>query len=315
MGVRQVDVRRRSSKVVVALVLAVVGLLAPSAASAQSRLPDVISLPPGWEPEGIANGPGATMFSGSRATGDVVAVDLVTGELRPVVDAPAGRTATGLEQDRWGRLWVAGGATGQAYVYGPDGSPVATFALGTPPDTFINDVVITRDAAWFTDSMDDVLYKVPIGRNGAIGTPVAVPLTGGYVHAPGFNLNGIDVAAGGRWLLAVQSNTGTLYRIDPATGAATPIDLGGATVVNGDGILVQGRRLYVVQNFFNQVAVIDRDARTFASGTVVDELTSPNFDIPTTVAAFGNRLYLVNARFSTPPTPSTPYTMVAIPRR
>ena len=315
MAVGQVDVRRRSWKAVVALVAAAVGVLAPAAASAQSRLPDVIPLPPGWQPEGIASGPGATMFSGSRATGDVIAVNLVTGEPRLVVDAPPGRTAAGLEQDRFGRLWVAGGATGQAYVYGPDGSPVATFDLGTPPGTFINDVVVTRDAAWFTDSMDDVLYKVPIGRNGALGTPVAVPLTGGYVHAPGFNLNGIEAAAGGRWLLAVQTNTGTLYRIDPATGAATPVDLGGASVPNGDGLLVQGRRLYVVQNFLNQVAVIDLDPRTFASGTVVGQLTSPNFDIPTTVAAFGNRLYLVNSRFSTPPTPSTPYTMVASPRR
>ncbi len=313
----QVDGRRRSRswKASVVLIVAAVGVLAPSAASAQSRLPDVISLPPGWQPEGIANGPGARMFSGSLATGDVIAVDLVTGQNRLVVDAPPGRTAVGLEQDRWGRLWVAGGATGQAYVYGPDGSPVATFDLGTPPATFINDVVITRDAAWFTDSMDDVLYKVPIGRNGALGTPVAVPLTGGYVHAPGFNLNGIDDAAGGRWLIAVQTNTGTLYRIDPATGAATPVDLGGATVVNGDGVLVQGRRVYVVQNFLNQVTVIDLDPRTFASGTVVGELTSSNFDVPTGVAAFGNRLYLVNSRFGTPPTPSTPYTMVAVPRR
>jgi sugar lactone lactonase YvrE len=306
---------RRAAKAVLALAVAALCLLAPSAASAQSRLPDVIALPAGWQPEGIANGPGATMLSGSLATGDVIAVNLVTGQYRTFVDAPAGRTAVGLEQDRFGRLWVAGGATGQAYVYGRDGSPVATFTLGTPPNTFINDVVVTHDAAWFTDSMDDVLYKVPIGRGGALGIPVAVPLTGDYVHAPGFNLNGIEAAAGGRWLIVVQSNTGTLYRVDPATGAATAIDLGGATVARGDGLLVQGRRLYVVQNVFNKVAVIDLDPRTFASGAIVDELTSPNFDVPTTVAAFGNRLYLVNARFGTPPTPSTPYTMVAVPRR
>jgi streptogramin lyase len=315
MAVGQGHGRRRSLQAIVALVLAAAGLLAPSAASAQSRLPDVIALPPGWQPEGIANGPGTTMLSGSLATGDVIAVDLVTGEPRLVVDAPPGRTAAGLEQDRWGRIWVAGGVTGQAYVYGPDGSPLATFTLGSPSASFINDVVITREAAWFTDSRNAVLYKIPIGRNGALGTPVAVPLTGGYQHSPGFNLNGIEATAGGRWLLAVQSNTGTIYRIDPATGTATPVDLGGATVPRGDGLLLQGRRLYVSQNVFNKVAVIDLDPRTFASGTVVGELTSPNFDVPTTIAAFGNRLYLVNARFGTPPTPTTPYTMVAIPRR
>jgi hypothetical protein len=115
------------------------------------------------------------MFSGSIATGDVLAVDVVTGESHLVVDAPPGRTAAGLEQDRWGRLWVAGGPTGQAYVYSMDGAPAATLSLGPPPSTFINDVVITADAAWFTDSFDDVLYKIPIGRDGTLGPPEAVP--------------------------------------------------------------------------------------------------------------------------------------------
>ena len=105
----------------------------------------MIALPAGWLPEGIAKGPGTTMFSGSRATGDVIAVNVATGTTRLAVDAPAGRSATGLEQDRWGRLWVSGGATGQGYVYAADGSPVATFSFGTPPTSFINDVVITRE--------------------------------------------------------------------------------------------------------------------------------------------------------------------------
>jgi len=36
--------------------------------------------------------------------------------------------------------------------------------------------------------------------------------------------------------------------------------------------------------------------------------------VPTTVAAFRDRLYLPNARFTTPPTPTTPYSVVAIDR-
>ena len=86
----------------------------------------------------------------------------------------------------------------------------------------------------------------------------------------------------------------------------------GAPLVNGDGLLLQGRRLYVVHNLLNKVSVVDLDPRGFTSGTVVGELTSANFDIPTTIASLGNRLYVVNARFSTPPRPTTPYTMVAI---
>jgi hypothetical protein len=56
--------------------------------------------------------------------------------------------------------------------------------------------VTTRDAAWFTDSFDDVLYKIPIGRDERLGAPVAVPLTGSYRHGAGFNLNGIEATAG-----------------------------------------------------------------------------------------------------------------------
>ena len=81
----------------------------------------------------------------------------------------------------------------------------------------------------------------------------------------------------------------------------------------GDGLLVSGRTLLVVQNRLNQVAVVHLN-REGTEGEIVGTLTDPRFDVPTTVAAFGNRLYLPNARFTTPPTPTTPYTAVAIPK-
>ena len=87
-----------------------------------------------------------------------------------------------------------------------------------------------------------------------------------------------------------------LYRIDPNTGVATTIDLGGASVPSADGILLQGRTLYVVQNFLDQVAVVELDPGS-ASGAVVDTIVDDGFRIPTTVARAGDRLYLVNARF------------------
>ena len=284
---------------------------APTASAAP--FPDVIALPEGWQREGIASGPGTTVYSGSRATGDIVAVDIRTGERTLVVDAPEGRTAVGIERDRFGRFWVAGGATGDVYVYDADGTPLEHYDFASAP-TFVNDVVVTRDAAWFTDSQRPVLYKIPIARDGSLGEPEVVPLTGDYQHTTGFNLNGIDATRDGRWLFAVQSSTGNVYRIDPDTGEAVRIDLGGAQMTNGDGIYVEGRRLYVVQNRLNKVAVIELD-RTFTSGTVVDELTSPAFDVPTTITRFGNRFYLVNARFTTPATPTTEYWITAIPRK
>jgi sugar lactone lactonase YvrE len=176
-------------------------------------------------------------------------------------------------------------------------------------------VALTRDAAWFTDSLNPVLYRVPLDRRGLPRQDqvVTVPLTGDLVFGPGFNVNGISRTPDGKALLVVQSNTGLLFRVEPTTGVTTRVDLGDDTVPNGDGILVVGRTLYVVQNQLNQVAVVALD-RAATRGTVVERVTDPRFDVPTTVARFGNRLYLPNARFSTPPTPTTTYSAVAIRR-
>ena len=49
------------------------------------------------------------------------------------------------------------------------------------------------------------------------------------------------------------------YRgVDPVTGIATRITLVGGSVLNGDGILLHGKTLYVVQNQLNQI--IDHQA-------------------------------------------------------
>ena len=141
-----------------------------------------------------------------------------------------------------------------------------------------------------------------------------MPLTGDWQQVEGFNANGIAETPNRKALLVVNSATGLLYRVDPETGQATEVDLGGNSLPNGDGLLVRGRTLYVVQNQDNQVAVFKLNAAGTA-GQLVDTLTSDDFDIPTTVAAFGNSLYLPNARFNTPPTPDTPYWITRIDRR
>jgi hypothetical protein len=91
------------------------------------------------------------------------------------------------------------------------------------------------------------------------------------------------------------------------------VDLAGESLANGDGLLGHGQTLFAVQNRLNTVAVV-RMSVDGRSGTVVQRITDSRFDIPTTVAAFGPRLYLPNARFTTAPTPTTPYTAVAIAR-
>jgi sugar lactone lactonase YvrE len=290
------------------LVLALGAALAASAVAATSAaFPKRIELPNGFQPEGIANAD-EQFYVGSIPTGAVYRGSLRTGKGAILVPAETGRSAIGLKADR-GRLFVAGGDTGNAYVYDArTGGLVRAYSLATG-NTFVNDVVVTKTAAWFTDSFNPVLYRVPLGPNGRPGAPSAVrtiQLTGDYQHGSGFNVNGIDATPNGRTLVIVQSGTGRLFTVSP-TGVTRTITLaGGQNVSNGDGIVLDGRTLYVAQNQLNLVAKVAL-ASNLRSGRVVRRIASSGFDIPTTIADLGSRLYAVNARFSTTPTASTEY--------
>ncbi len=289
----------------------VVGSPASSGKKAKP-FPQVIQLPTGFRPEGIEIGRGTTFYVGSVANGAIYRGNLRTGNGAVFIPGAAGKAATGIELDSHKRLFVAGAATGNAYVYNArTGALLRTYSLGTPP-TFINDVVVTHKAAYFTESQKNVLYRIPIGSGGALGNAQTIALSGDYTHVAGaFNLNGIDAAPSGKTLVAVQSVNGRLYSIDPANGVARLISLGGESVPNGDGILLEGRTLYVVQNQLNLVAVIAL-GHGFASGRVVTRLSDPDFSVPTTIDDFGKRLYAVNARFGIPNPDTATYQVVQV---
>jgi hypothetical protein len=297
------------------LLTAFLAVLTSSAALAKASFPDVIALPNGWQPEGIAIGKGTTFYVGSIPTGAVYRGDLRTGKGATLVAGAAGRAAIGVAHDR-GRLFVAGGSTGKGFVYDArSGALVRELQLVTDGGaTFVNDVVVTKRAAYFTDSNRAVLYRVGLSKNGVPAAAAhAVPLTGDFQLVAGFNLNGIDATPDGKTLVVVQSATGKLFTVAAATGATKGIGLGGATVPNGDGLLLQGRTLYVVQNQMNRIAVVSL-AKGYASGTIARTITDSDFDVPTTIDRHGNRLYAVNARFGTAPSPSTAYSVVQVRR-
>jgi sugar lactone lactonase YvrE len=281
-------------------------------AAKQKPFPEVIQLPTGFRPEGIEI-KGQTFYVGSVATGAIYRGNLRTGSGAVFIPGGAGRPATGIELARH-RLFVAGAGSGKAYVYDTRTKLLLKeYNFGASP-TFINDVVVTHDAAYFTDSQQAVLYRVPLGPNGALGDAQTIKLGGDYVHVAGqFNLNGIDATPSGKTLIAVQTAGGKLYRIDPQSGVAKLIDLGGESVPNGDGILLKGKTLYVVQNQLNTVAVI-RLRHDFASGRLVTRLTDSDLAVPTTIDDHGKRLYTVNAKFGFPSPDAQTYQVVQLPK-
>jgi sugar lactone lactonase YvrE len=296
------DPRMRRLLAVVGAAVAAAFVIA--AVAVADKGPEQIALPDGYAPEGIAAGKGRSVYVGSIPTGRVLEIDTKTGASREAVPARPDRAAIGLKYDkREGRLFVSGGPFGKAFVYDESsGTEVAAFQLteaGQP--TFINDVVLTRDTAYFTDSRQPVIYAVDRDLSGF--TPIELT---GFPMTPGvINLNGIEAASNGRVLLAIQSSTGTLWRIDPGTGSHVAVDLGGEMLTNGDGLLLIGpRTLLVVQNRSNRIAVVELD-KDFDSGRVVDRIRHPDFDVPTTVARQRGSLYLPNARFGTTSTPDT----------
>ncbi|MEU5643036.1 SMP-30/gluconolactonase/LRE family protein [Streptomyces milbemycinicus] len=285
---------------------------AASAAPARAAWPAEFPLPDGFLPEGITIGRRPYAYMGSRANGAVYRTDLRTGEGRVIHEGAAGTVAVGLKLDEDGLLYVAGGGGGSARVVDSrTGELVTTYQLTDATGHFINDVILLGDRAWFTDSRDAVLYGVPRGRAGEVRR---LPLTGDWVQTPNVNnANGIVGTPDGRGLIVVSSSPGRLYHVDLKSGHATEIALAGAAdVANGDGLLRIGRTLYVVQNRLNLISVYDLDAQAPAA-TLRRTVTDPRFDVPTTVARWADRLYLVNARFTSPQTPETTFNGVAVP--
>ncbi|WP_394835800.1 hypothetical protein LVJ94_02580 [Pendulispora rubella] len=288
---------------------------ADSAADDISRWPTSFSLPNGFQPEGIAIGATPVAYFGSLADGSIYRVNLRTGE-GSVLGAGPGTPSVGLKVDARQRLFVAGGPSGSARVLDANNGQLLRSYQFATEKTFVNDVFLTQDAAWFTDSLTPVLYKVPLGAQGdlaAEGDVVRVPFTGDLVYTEGYNVNGISTSPDGRSLIVVTTNTGKLYRVDPQSGASRAIDVGDVPLTFGDGLLREGRTLYVVRNQSTPAEIVAIELTDDASsGKVVQHLTDSRFDVPPTVASFGRRLYLPNARFTTTPTPTTTYNAVAI---
>jgi hypothetical protein len=297
-----------------------------SAAGKSDKFPARIDLPNGFFPEGIEKGRGTSYFVGSLATAAIWRGDLRTGAGAVLAPSLPGRVTVGVNYEPGrNRIWVAGGGqislptgdlkvgTGDVRVY--DGSTGVLLATYQPPGVgLLNDINVTRDAVYVTDSARPQLVVIPLGRNRSLPPPSAattLPVRGDFVQIPAFfNLNGI-VAARGE-LLVGQTSTGKLFRVDPETGIADEVDLGGASLGSPDGLELRGRKLYVVSNFENRIIVVSLGPG-LESGVVLGDITDPGLDFPSTVTVAAGRLWAANLRFTTPITPTTPYWITQLP--
>lgn len=333
-------VQRRAAVGLLALIALIVPATVPATASTPSG-DGVILLEGATATEGIAAGEGTTFYAGDRLNGDIYRGDIRDDTAKRFIDAPDGRVAIGMKVDtKHDLLFVAGGGTGDAYVYSTKtGETVNVVHLTAGQNKFINDVTLTKDGAWFTNSFAAELYFLPVDKDGGLGEVETVTLTGPAADPwTGFGPNGIAAVNGGKALILAHSAFGALFTVDPEgvesdgkddngkdngedpdgngsdgeesrTAATARIE--GVNVPNVDGILVQGRQLWAVQNQKNQVSRI-RLSGDLSSGVVQEVITSPDFNVPTTIAKFGNTLAAVNAKFGQP---ATEFEVVLVPAR
>lgn len=130
-----------------------------------------------------------------------------------------------------------------------------------------------------------------------------------------FNLNGITSTDDGRYLVTVHAGTGVLYRIDTQTEEVSEIDLGGADLTTGDGLLLDGSSLFAVVTEPDAKVVRIELAADASSGEVVDELEDPSFAYPTTLAQCGtDRIQVVNSQLDQAPDgdPDLPFTIADV---
>lgn len=289
---------------------------APGPAAARD-LPDtyVVSRQPGVLPEGITIARDGTMYVSSDGTGALYRGHIGDPALRPfpargLEDRPS---SLGVHTDRRGRVHSVGGAT--LTVHDRHGRLLATRTarsgpLGAP---HLNDLVVTNDAVYVTDWANPVIHRAEI-RHGALG-PLEpwLDIRGAFPQFPAqyWLLNGIVANEDGTALLVASNGTEAVWRIGTADKEVEQLRLGEQSF-GPDGMVLRGRTLYAVLNYGAPhgvyIAELDDDLRT---GAVTHRITGEPFDLPTTLARHGCRLYVVNSQLNQPPG-RPPYTVSAI---
>jgi len=256
-------------------------------------------------PEGIAiDARNGDAYVGSSSEGHIyrIAAGAQKAELLQRGGSSGRQNAYGMRVDSQGRLWVAGGPAATVSVIDvASGAMLGMARLPAGPVSFLNDMALGADGyLYVTDSARPVLYRIRVSDQNLppvletwldlSGTPI------GYVPNQ-FNLNGIVASSDGRWLLAIQTITGQLWRIDTRTKTVSEVRIDGGDLKAGDGLVLRGANdLFVIRNSENEIVRVAL-AGGWDSGRVVQRLADPRLHYPTTAAvAGGNSLMVVNAQ-------------------
>ena len=278
--------------------------------------PDLIPIAAGLEPEGIEMGKDTDFFVGGDSwsgnltnAGAIYRGNLVTGEGQIIV-SPTGKPVAGLSYDeRTDYLYAATGyyPGGFAGPFLEQGVKVYAATSGRLLGEIIfgdnivaNDVLVTDKAVYCTDSISTTLYKIPLENDGKVFSSnfEKIEMTGFEMEPAGFNANGLVGDFDGKQLVIVNITTGVLYLMDTETGAASPVAIKGDEELfpDGDGLYMDGRTLYIMQNFTQKIAVVEL-SDDLTQGTFVKNLVSDAFSIPTTITGYGDCIYAINTHF------------------
>ncbi|GAB3824513.1 SMP-30/gluconolactonase/LRE family protein [Kribbella italica] len=315
----------RSLCTTLVLSVALAGVVVPTASAAR---PTTYALPGdlgGSKFEGIGYDARAQRFYVSETTGG----EIHRGRLRSASatewlagDGTDGRwTARGVTVDARGRVYVAGGPNGidhpgapDLWVYDRDGKLLAALRTGVP-NAFLNDLVIGPDgAAYVTNSNAPQVFRVA-ERHGRWSIRTWADATATIPTQTGFNLGGIVLSPDRSSLIVAQGNVGKLWRFSLRTGSVSAVDAGTADLANADGLVQDGRTLWVVRNFSKVLSTLRLapDGRT--ARLVAATPTDPDRVLTTAKLAQG-RLLLVDSKFDEL-TATPPYQVVTLtpPRR
>ncbi len=275
-----------------------------------------LTLPgPAVFPEGVAiDETNGDIYVGSTSSGAVYRgnVQGAPGEL--TVFLPGGRdgrtSVTGMKVAD-GRLFIAGRNTGRAFVYGvATGKLIRTLNTPPSPRTLLNGVTVTKDAAYFTDSFRPTLFRASLSDGEVGDLEPWLDLRGKVPYNSAFNLNGISATPDGRYLFTVHFGSGRFYRIDTRTAAVLEVNLGPARLTTGDGLWLEDKTLYVVREKPASVVVLTLN-ETLSEGEVTATLTHPSLKLPTTLAKYGERLWVVGSQLDGAPT-ELPFTVTGL---